>query len=245
MIWLSREAVFAEGQPIRGGIPICWPWFGSHPEDSTKPAHGLARILEWELTQAGGTEEGAAALDFVLVDSEWTRSLWPYPFELSYRVSLHADGLDLRLQTKNTGPTSLRFSAALHSYFAVRSIETARVVGLDGVSYADQLDGMAIKQQSGPVVFDREVDRIYQDAPTITTLEGSVCDRAVGIRSKGSRSTVVWNPWIEKSKRMPDFGDQEFRETVCIETANAGRDDVVVEPGATHTLGALIGLCSV
>jgi glucose-6-phosphate 1-epimerase len=241
ILWVSQEAVYETGKPIRGGIPICWPWFGPHGDDPKKPAHGLARICEWELCQTGAViDKKAAFVEFSLVDTEWSRSLWPYSFELVYRVTLLPDALEISLRTTNTDDRPFLLSAALHSYFGVSSIEETVVEGLDGVNYLDQLDGMAVKKQIGKVTFDQEVDRIYVHAPSTTKIEGSASGRSIEVESRGSRSTVVWNPWIDKAKRMGDFGDMEYQEMVCVETANAGPDKVEVRPGDCHGLTAIL-----
>ncbi|MBT5706740.1 D-hexose-6-phosphate mutarotase [Verrucomicrobia bacterium] len=241
ILWVSQEAVYETGKPIRGGIPICWPWFGPHGDDPKKPAHGLARISEWKLCQTGAvSDKDATFLEFSLVDTEWSRSLWPYSFELVYRVSLLPDALEISLTTKNTDDRSFMLTAALHSYFGIKSIEEATVDGLDGVTYLDQLDGMATKRQKGKVQFIQEVDRVYVDAPSTTMIQGSTSGRSIEVESRGSRSTVVWNPWIEKAKRMGDFGDSEYQEMVCVETANAGLDKIMVQPGGRHELTAIL-----
>ena len=241
VLWVSREAIYEKGKPIRGGVPICWPWFGPHGDDPEKPAHGLARISEWELCEtAATTDDESECLEFSLVDTEWTRSLWPYSFALTYRVSLLPNALEISLTTKNTDDRPFSITAALHSYFGIESIRDVHVEGLDGVSYLDQLDGMVSKKQIGKVHFDQEVDRIYLDAPSKTTIQASPSGPSIEIESRGSRSTVVWNPWIEKAKRMGDYGDSEYREMICVETANAGPDSVMVSPGESHELAATI-----
>lgn len=241
VLWLSREALFAPGKPIRGGIPICWPWFGPHGDDEAKPAHGLARIADWSLEAVSADPESdVAEATLVLRDSDWSRSLWPYRFELVYRVRLLTSALEIQLSTENTGSEALSLTSALHTYFAVASLADTAVTGLNGVSYLDQLDGMTLKEQVGDVKFAAEVDRIYVDAPGETGLSGALCGKPIRVNSRGSRSTVVWNPWIEKSKRMADYGDQEYHEMVCIETANAGPDRISLAPGERHQLAAVI-----
>jgi glucose-6-phosphate 1-epimerase len=155
-------------------------------------------------------------------------------------VRLLPDALEISLTTKNTDDRPFLLTAALHSYFGVESIEAAAVDGLDGVNYLDQLDGMDSKRHVGQVQFDQEVDRIYVDAPSTTMIQGSSSGRSIEVESRGSRSTVVWNPWIEKAKRMGDFGDSEYQEMICVETANAGPDKIMVPPGDSHELTAIL-----
>lgn len=243
VLWLSDKAVFERSKPIRGGVPVCWPWFGAHQQDSEKPAHGFARICEWELLDAHSGENAEGGwIELRLVDSQQTRALWPYPFELIYRVSLGRDGLRLTLRTQNKGAEAFSVTTALHSYFGLASIDAASVLGLEGVDYLDQLDDLSRKTQEGLVKFDREVDRIYVNAPSKTWIDGAISGRRIEIQSQGSRSTVVWNPWIDKAKRMSDFGDTEYKEMLCVETANAGPDAIVVSPDQAHELEVLLKL---
>ncbi len=241
LLWLSEKANLENGKPIRGGVPICWPWFGPHPEDSEKPAHGFARVSQWELIDIKDERsDGGLAAELRLTDSEFSRSLWPYPFELRFRVSLLLGALGFELTTHNTGERAFQICEALHTYFGVRSIHSTSVDGLDGVPYLDQLESMERKDQKGTIQFDREVDRIYLDPPTKAWVDGSRSGKRIEIESRGSQSAVVWNPWIDKAKRMADFGDEEYLEMLCYETANAGPHVISVEPGEQHTIGASI-----
>ncbi len=245
ILWLSEKANLENSKPIRGGVPICWPWFGPHGNDSKKPAHGLARFSQWDLIRVSeGADDGMLSAEFSLKDSEQTRELWPFSFELSYQVRLLSGALDLELTTRNSGDQTFQLSEALHTYFGLRSIHSAAVEGLSGVDYLDQLSAMERKSQSGKVLFDREVDRIYLDVPAKIWVEGSATGKRIEIESRGSQSAVVWNPWIEKSKRMPDFGDEEYLEMLCVETANAGPHALVVHPGESHVLGTTIRAAS-
>lgn len=241
VLWLSEKANLENGKPIRGGIPICWPWFGPHPDDSEQPAHGFARISQWELVGILGEHcGGELGAEFRLTDSPSSLRMWPYSFELRYRVRVLPGALDLELVTSNQGDRAFRISEALHSYFGIQSIHSATVDGLDGVHYLDQLAGMERKLQTGNIQFDREVDRIYLDAPSKARINGSLSGKQIEIESRGSGSAVVWNPWIDKAMRMPDFGDDEYLEMLCYETANAGPHSIAVDPGQDHAIGASI-----
>lgn len=237
VLWLSRQALFAEGKAIRGGIPICWPWFGPHPSDPARPAHGFARISHWEASDSGAGDH-ATWLRLRLSDSPATHALWPHPFRLDLLVTL-SDALDVALTAHNPGDTPWRCTGALHSYFTVGDVAQIRIGGLDGARYLDQLTGQSLTQ-AGPVRFDREVDRIYADAGPACTIDDPALGRRIVVAKAGSRSTVIWNPWAEKARRLADFADDEYPEMVCVETANAGADVVEVAPGGSHTLRATI-----
>lgn len=241
VLWLSDRAAFAPGKAIRGGIPVCWPWFGPHPEDSKLPAHGFARNALWDVISTNSDDSISITLG--LKQSEQTPSAWPHSFELSIQVSL-ASSLEVALTARNTGALPMTCSAALHSYFAMSNISNIRITGLEGTEYRDQLDCDKIKSDKSPITFDREVDRVYHDTTGECLVEDPGWNRSIRIAKAGSRSTVVWNPWIAKAARMEDFGDEEYRAMVCVETTNADDDTITIPPGEKHTLTAIISSSS-
>lgn len=241
VLWQSRAAVFAAGKAVRGGIPVCWPWFGPHPLVPAAPAHGFARTVPWQVRSAAARADGATELRLTLSDDVDTRALWPYAFDLRLLVVV---GRDLRVELRTTNPGTLPFSysGALHSYFAVGDVEAMAIEGLDGCTYIDQIDGNQRKHQSGPVVINAEVDRIYLDTTATCSIVDHKLARRIRIAKEGSRSTVVWNPWIAKAARLVDFGDDEYHSMVCIETANAADDNVRLNPSEEAILAAVISV---
>ncbi len=239
VLWVSSHSRYEPGTAIRGGIPVCWPWFADHPSDATKPAHGLARTATWEVVQALTNAWGAGQLRLRLEPNAATRALWPFSFRLELVVTVGAV-LEVELMAGNTGHEPFRCTAALHSYFAVRDATQVRVRGLEGRRYIDKVDGGRTKVQEGAVTISGEVDRVYLDSDGACAIEDPVAGRRIEIAKSGSRSTVVWNPGPEKARRMRDFGDEEYRETVCVETANVGEDIVTIAPGGEHRLRAAI-----
>lgn len=235
LLWLSEQAVYAPGKAIRGGIPLCWPWFGPHPSDLSLPAHGFVRTRVWQVLSASGAPGGATALRLGLTDDDASRALWPHPFELELAL-LVGGALQLELLVRNTGEAPLSFSGALHSYFTVGDVAQIAVGGLDGAEYLDQTDAMRRVRQSGPVRFAGEVDRIYLDTEAECAVEDPSLGRTIRVAKSGSRSTVVWNPWAEKARRLADMADDAYRGMVCVETANAAEDAVTLAPGAEHRL---------
>ncbi len=234
VLFVSRESAYTPGKPIRGGIPVCWPWFGPHPEDAALPLHGFARLLRWHLT---AVEYGAenTEIRLCLLDDDRTRAFWPHAFELTLRVVLDAS-LRIELTTHNTDTRPFVLTQALHTYFSVRQIMDIAIRGLEGAAYYDCLTRADGIPQDGPIIIRGEVDRVYGGTASDCVISDPGLGRQILIGKRGSRSTVVWNPWIDKSKRMPDFGDDEYTRMVCIETANARDDAVTVEPGQKHTL---------
>lgn len=239
ILWLSPERPVDPAKPRRGGIPICWPWFGAHPSDPDQPAHGIARTAAFKLLGTWVDDE-RTHVQLALAD----RSSLIAPFancEISIQLSVGPD-LRLDLTTMNLGDDDVDLSQALHTYFRVDDIAEVRVEGLEGASYIDALDGWLEKQQTGPVTFSEEVDRIYTTSETPLELLDTSAGRRVRIVTSGSRSAVVWNPWIEKSKRLGDMGLEGYRQMVCIETANAGHDRIVLKPRLAHRLTAILSV---
>lgn len=241
VLWLSPDAVFTSGRAIRGGVPIVWPWFGPHGSDSTKPQHGFARNLQWQVAATRACADGSSEITLELTENEHTLALWPHPFRLEHTVRA-GRGLSMVLTSHNTGDEPVSLGAALHSYFSIADITQARVEGLEECTYLDQLTSRIVKRQPGPVTFDREVDRIYFGAPRDRVIVDATAGRAVHVATTGSRSTVVWNPWVDKSRAMADFPDEGYRNMLCVEPANAGDDVRVLAPGEHHTLTATISI---
>lgn len=236
VLWISPTARFREGTAIRGGIPVCWPWFGAHPEDSSQPSHGFARTMPWEV-DGTGQDDAEVWVQLRLTDSEATRSRWPHAFRLELRVTL-SDALEVALIAHNTGHESFTCTGALHSYFAVEDVASVRIDGLDGCTYLDSVDGMKEKVQEGSILVRREVDRIYVDTDDTCSIHDPNAGRTIVVEKEGSLSTVVWNPWIDKAQRLSDFPDDAYHRMVCVETANAAGDTITVAPGESHRLVA-------
>jgi glucose-6-phosphate 1-epimerase len=229
VLWMSQSSCFEDKKPIRGGIPICFPWFGSHAADSTLPAHGYARIKPWDVAAVGKTASGGAKLELQTeID----------PFRLCLAVTF-AETLDIELQVtlplEATGLST--YEEALHTYLTVGDIRQVEIDGLSHVQYLDKVGEVAKREASmSSIHFEGETDRVYQNTRTTVTLIDPVLKRRLEISKWGSDSTVVWNPWIDKSKRMPDFGDDEWPGMACIETANIRPNHIELEPGQIHTM---------
>lgn len=234
VVWLSPEAKFAAGKSLRGGAPVCWPWFGPHPEDPAKPGHGFARNLDWQVIDAQRVAEGTR-LVLGFVPGAAQQALWPYEAALELAVTV-GERLSLALTTRNTGTVPLTITQALHTYFHVGDIAAARVDGLDGCEYIDKVDGGARRRQSGPVTIGGEVDRVYLGCPGEAVIVDEVLRRRIRIGKSGSQSCVVWNPWAEKGAKFGDMGDDGYRRMLCVETTNAGDDVVTIASGRSFTL---------
>ena len=239
VLFVSREAVYTQGKSVRGGIPVCWPWFAGVRDDPERPFHGFARMMRWEVLETTDTE-AATTLVLGLRPSEATRRYWPHAFDLRLAVSV---GRQLRtdLVTTNTDSVPIELTAALHTYFHVGDVTHVAVYGLEGTHYSDKRDEGREKTQSGPVTFSGPTDRIYRATSATCVIDDPTLDRRLVIEKHGSNSTVVWNPWAEDARAMRDMAEDEYQVMLCVETTNAADDRITLAPGATHTLGAQIG----
>jgi len=242
VLFMSDASAFAEGQPIRGGIPVCLPWFGPHADDADKPAHGFARTRGWKVRETGLTDDGDPYVTLVLKHDSATLAIWPHHFVAIMTITLN-DALHVVLEMKNLnvpsgdGSDAFTFEAALHSYFAVSDVRQIAVDGLAGVTYIDKMDQAKRKQQGDePFRFTQETDRVYLATDATCSFADEAWGRRIVVEKSGSKSTVVWNPWIDKAARMPDFGDEEWPGMVCIETANAADDAITLRSEESHTM---------
>lgn len=233
VLFMSADALLETGKPIRGGIPVCWPWFGPNPTDSSKPAHGFVRQMTWEVDVARETEAGVDVV-LKLSDSADTKALWPHAFSARLHVHMGAS-LQVTLQVTNTSDAAWTMTGALHTYFNVEDVRKVTIHGLHGTQYVEGRLSPDKRPQLGTIVIDQEVDRMYISDATVI-VHDPLWKRELVIEKAGSLATVVWNPWIEKSKRLADLPDEAYPEFLCIEAANAGEDVVTLQPGQEHLL---------
>ena len=236
VVWLSRAANFTPGKSIRGGVPVCWPWFGSNATDPKLPAHGFARTVPWEVTATCALDNGATEIALTLLETDQTRTMWQHQTKSSITVTV-GPRLKIALTTDNLGGDDVVIGEALHTYFQIGDIADIHISGLGGCDYLDKAGGgSARRRQNGPVVFSAETDRIYLNTDAECVIEDPRLKRRIHIAKSGSYSTVVWNPWTEKANKMGDFGLDGWREMVCIESANAVENVVTVSAGGQHTI---------
>ena len=234
VIWLSRAAKFAPGKSIRGGVPVCWPWFGVHATEPSFPAHGFARTVPWELLDAQ-TRDGETRLRLRIAPGAAPPAQRPSGAEATIEITVGA-ALGLSLITRNNGAQPLALTEALHTYFEVGDVRSVAVHGLDGLAYLDKVEGLARKRQAGAVTVSGEVDRIYLDSVADCIIDDPISNRRIRIAKRGSRSTVVWNPWIEKAAKMGDLGEDGYLHMICVESGNAAENVVQIAPGAEHRM---------
>jgi len=231
LLFLSNKALYEEGKAIRGGIPVCWPWFGPDPKGLQRPNHGFVRNQLWTLSETATTDtETKISLQFS--ERQNNEKTWKQPFRLNLEINI-SKILTLQLITRNTGDKPFSVTQAFHSYLQVGDIRKAQVSGLEGCSYFDKLDQGREKNQTGVVTIAEEVDRIYENIENHLVLIDPVNHRRVEIKSENCRTGVVWNPW---QKKMDDLADDDYQRFVCVETGNMAFDVVQVPPGEQASL---------
>jgi glucose-6-phosphate 1-epimerase len=248
LIWLSETAALERGQAIRGGVPVCWPWFGDLTRSPSvvqqmyvgtePPFHGMVRALDWQMLPPV-IETNRVQLTFQLSLPDGLPH-WPHPSEVRLRLTL-GEHLEMALQTRNLGNAPLALTQALHTYFAVSDSREVNLGGFDGCQYLDAMDGWKTKTQDGEIRFTEETDRVYLGVGPHLTIDDPGWQRRIHLHTRQSHSAIVWNPWIDKAARLANFPDDAWQRMLCIETARMSEDDVVtIAPGAAHEMSVAI-----
>ena len=232
LLFMSQCSRFAEGQPIRGGIPVIFPWFG--PREGLGQ-HGFARVKAWDLKEFAPAPDGSVSVRFRLPDCPEAAA---FPaFTADYIVTVN-QSLTLQLiVTNQSRDAEFTFENCLHTYFEVGDVTAISISGLKGVSYLDKVAGFVEKTETSDALrIASEVDRIYQNATGTVEILDPRLGRRIRVEKQGSASTVVWNPWITKARQMPDFGDEEYERMICVESGNVASNSISLPPGGSSTL---------
>jgi glucose-6-phosphate 1-epimerase len=239
-IFVSRKSDFAPGKPIRGGVPIAFPWFAARHDGKTGPSHGFARIQDWTLAFAALAGEDLH-MTFMLGSTEMSRNLGYDHFRLAFQLTIGRT-LTMELTVVNDAPTPLVFEEALHTYYGVSDIHEISVVGLEGVTYLDKNDSLRSKQQQGVITITEPTDRVYLNTTGTCFLQDAGSKRRIRVVKTGSNTTVVWNPWESGAAKLPDMDPTEWHEFIAIETVNAAANAVALSPGNTHVMRAHVSV---
>jgi glucose-6-phosphate 1-epimerase len=236
--FISENAYFEEGKAIKGGIPICWPWFGAAPSslsNSDSPSHGFARDHFWSVDSIESLDNGDTQVKLVFVDSEQTRHFWPHRFYLSLSIII-GDSLNLALSAKNTGQQAFSMTEALHTYFNVGDATKVEVLGLEKTEYLDKAENFVKVCQIGAIKISEETDHIHVDVKHDITISDPVFDRKIKIVSSGNKNVVVWNPWDEGSEKIVDLDSDDYKHFICVEIANTASSEVTLLPNEEYKL---------
>ncbi len=237
VLWATTFSSYKPGTPVRGGVPICWPWFGDHPIDSQLPAHGYARISTWNLESLNLRSNGYVELEFRIGDNPPINKLANPPLGASLKIEIGSD-LSITLITQNLSNDWVRFTEGFHTYFLVGDVRQVSLEGLDGVEYVDLLDDHKKLLQQGPITFADELGRVYFNSANECVIRDPVLHRKILISKSGSLCTAVWNPWRERAKNMRDIGPVMWQSMLCVEAANAFENAVSLAPSGSHVMSS-------
>lgn len=241
VLWVSPNSVYSPGKAVRGGVPICFPWFGPKADDPAAPAHGFVRNREWALVHISDDDTGVQ-VHLRTQSDESTRSQWSADFTADF-LAHFGRTLTMRLVVTNTGAQPATLTEALHTYFNVSDVRQISVTGLENTDYISKVDGGARKTQPAmPITFAAETDRVYVNTTAACTIHDTQLGRRIVVEKRGSNSTVVWNPFPKRAAELKDIGEANYPYFVCIETANALENAVTVAPGATHEIVQIVSL---
>jgi glucose-6-phosphate 1-epimerase len=238
VIFLSKQSQWAAGHAIRGGIPVCFPWFRNKADDPKAPSHGFVRTRAWQLDSVEKVGD-AVRVSLSTSSDEGTRAWWPYDFHLQHHLTIGAE-LAQELVMTNTGSKELRFEEALHTYYRVGGADAVRIRGLDGVAYLDNTDHNREKRPLGDIAFTAPTDRAYLDTTHPVEIIDPILRRRIRLEKQASLTTVIWNPWSTGAQSLADLGDDEWRTMACVEASNIRAFAVDLEPGEQHSMRTLI-----
>jgi glucose-6-phosphate 1-epimerase len=236
VLFLSEKSYWEPGHAIRGGVPVCFPWFGDKADDPRAPKHGFVRTREWRLDSLSALDDSSVIMVCITESDATTRPLWPHEYCVVYRITL---GVKIRLELTviNKGKTPMRFEEALHSYLRVGNVQEVTVRGLDGITYLDKTDAFREKVQNGEVTITSETDRIFVKTRGAVDVMDDSLGRIVRTEKTNSETTVVWNPWREQAAKLADFADDEWQHMVAVEGSNVQSAAIQLAPGKEHTMG--------
>jgi D-hexose-6-phosphate mutarotase len=239
VLYMSSASAFKSDKAIRGGVPICWPWFGPNAADPKLPMHGFARVNEWAVESTNTSDPKRTIITFRLEPNEATRKLWPHAFLARFTVAV-GSAIEMELEMTNRDSVGVLVAEALHSYILVGDLEQITLGGLTGTGYYDKVANARKIEERDPVKLSSEADNVYLNTRTAVTITDPVMGRKIRVEKSGSNSTVVWNPFEAKASTMADIGAGEWRKYICVEAVNAMDNTVTVAPGATHKIGTTL-----
>lgn len=235
LLWVSDQAVYDGSKPIRGGIPVCWPWFGKALE-SGLPAHGFVRNKVWQIKKVEHLDSGETRVQLTITADEHSKALWNYDFELVLNIEIGKQLL-LSLNTTNCSDEPFTITEALHTYFNIGLPQGLRIEGLDGAIHEDKLVEHALPvTQQGDVVLNPPMDSVFQAVPGEILIHDMDQHRRIRIRNRNAKSAVVWNPGAEIVKGFNDIDNGAWQDFACVESGNVLDDFVTINPGSKHTL---------
>ena len=244
LLWMSEKSVFVEGKAIRGGIPVCFPWFGPNDSDTTLPAHGFARIMNWDVESVSDLPDNSTRLILKCESNRFTRKFWPFEFTARI-IIIVGKTLDITVQFTNSDIDEFKVTDAFHTYFLVSDISNVTIEGLENHSYYSGFDKDTLLKQTDTLLsITKEENRRYIDHAANCVIYDNGFNRKITVAKRGSKTTVVWNPWIESSKKFADMTPDGYKTMVCVEAVNAYNDFVLLQPGESYTMSTVLSVDS-
>jgi glucose-6-phosphate 1-epimerase len=236
VLWLSSNARYTEGRSIRGGIPICWPWFGAHPTDSSYCPHGFARVIPWKVLQTSILANGATRLLLEMTHTDVTKKQLSYDYRFVLAITV-GQTLRLEMMTTNLASHPFMIGEAFHTYFNISDVDHIEITGLENLMFSDKVAGYQRNVQHGPIKFNGEFDRVYLNSRRDCVIHDAGYERKIRVTKSCSHTTIIWTPWGDKASQMGDMGaENEWRKMICLESANAMENSVTIYPNETHTM---------
>lgn len=235
LLFLSEQSYYKAGKAIRGGIPVCWPWFGPDPKGLQRPNHGFVRNHFWRLAASEAVGDGETRVVLIFDQSMKQENTWRQPFNLRLEITV-GSRLQLRLTTVNIGDKSFSITQAFHSYFRVGRIQRIGIDGLDGCDYFDKLAQGTQKRHSGRLGVIEEIDNVYINLSRDLLIDDPLLKRRIRIQAPNTNTAVVWNPWSKTSRKMDDLSNTDYRRFVCVEAGNIAFDLIPIAPGGEYSL---------
>ena len=241
VLWMSPNTIFEEGKPIRGGIPVCFPWFGPHSSDPKLPQHGFGRLMNWTVTKTESNSSGETVVVLQLCSSEETKRYSPIEFEAEMTFVIGAK-LQVQLSVTNKANEPMEYSCALHTYYNLSDIKAIKISGLEGAAFHSQLEPGDFVQEVPQFEIYKAETRHYHNTLTTCEIYDPGFQRKIIVGKEGSKITTVWNPWAETCSQIADLPDDGYKTFVCIEAVNAFDDTITLASGDCHATRAIIGV---
>jgi len=241
LLWMSPLSYFESGRAIRGGIPICFPWFGPHKSNTQKPQHGFGRLMSWNVVETAELLTGETVIRLELCSSDATIPFWPHDFCAQLSV-LVGKTLEVTLKVANISSLPFDYSCALHTYYNVSAIENISISGLGQTHYLKNDEPGDFIQEDQLLEIHQLEDRHYYNTEATCIIDDPIFKRKVRVEKSGSKVTTVWNPWAENCAKISDMPDDGYKSFVCIEAVNSLDNTIYLNPGESHETTAIIGL---
>ena len=239
LLWVSPTAIYNGQKPVRGGVPVCWPWFGANAQDASAPAHGFVRNAVWHLDHVANLDSGVTEIVLSFDSNADTLAIWPHNFHLALKIEV-GEKLAMSLITSNLNDHDIQITEAFHTYFNVADARNLVINGLEGSTHLDKLSGAPAESQIETLTLVPPMDSVYLDQTGDVSIADAGHQRRIVIEKQHADSAVVWNPGPETVKGFADVPDDLWPEFVCVEAGNIFDNAVMIASGDKHTMTMML-----